>query len=557
MEDGANQPQPDFATLVEPDGQQASTSAAELVTASERCEHYFGGAGYNDPLRLRYIERESPEDYQELGDILQGLVGNQVAALGRQNFGPTRRYLSNIVLIRSAEQHREVIRILRGQVLDHPGKFFIWTDEGDHVHIVHDCAYPSGQCRCRILQHEVIRGSLQKPLRRIKYATELDKTDWTNVLLYFGVSKWPSQSQVWIGGRLQRSPDYDQVVRWKYLQTRSREILERQAARAGSDGTEGQRNGQDYREPLLASNDGNGKKRRSTGEEGTLAGKRTKFERIKTAIHALLSKHYCLPSNHIKHICCDETEYDFMYDPRIEREYNNACDLFQHIHNKYSFKDFYDIYSKCQPVFYATSRDPFEYYHSREDSFRFVKDLIEFQFKGDEEQIRYFLTNVRDWFNKLGWECNPKMNSILIEGPANCGKNYFFDMVSSIAYNVGHIGRVCNKTNNFPLQDCFNRRLCIANEMSVEESAIEDMKKLCEGTAFNIRVKYQGDKIFTKAPVIIITNNYIDFLHRAEFLNVRTHKMVWRRAELLKDSDKKPYPMCLFDLYDHYNVLLE
>lgn len=130
-------------------------------------------------------------------------------------------------------------------------------------------------------------------------------------------------------------------------------------------------------------------------------------------------------------------------------------------------------------------------------------------------------------------------------------------MLSAIAYNVGHIGRVCNKTNNFPFQDCFNRRLCIANEMSVEESAIEDMKKLCEGTAFNIRVKFQGDKIFTKAPVIIITNNHIGFLHRPEFMGIRVYKIKWYQAELLKHSNKKPYPLCLFKLYDYYNVSTE
>lgn len=548
----------DLADPVDVHGQQPSPSAGELGNSSEQCEHYFGGAGYSDPLRLRYIERKYPEDYKQLEILLQGLVGNQVQAIARQHFSATRRYLSNIVLVRSSEHHREILRTLREQVIDFPGKLFIWTDEGDHIHIVHDCAYPGGQCRCRIMQGTEIRGSLQKPLRRIKYISELEPTDWANVLIYFGVSKWPSASQTWIGGRLQRSPDYDQSIRWKEMQRRSREILEGEAEGTGHYGIGVQQRSESDREHFSSGASQYGKNKRSIGEaESTVGSKRTKFARIAQAIQSLLSKHYCLPATHIKHILCNDELSDFLYDPTLDKHYLAACDLFTHTHNKYTFNDFYNLYSSSNPIFYGTSTNPFDYYHTMEDSLHYIKALIEHQFENDEEQIKYFLTNLRDWFNKLGWDGNPKMNTIYVKGPPNCGKNYFFDMIAAIAYNVGHIGRVCNKTNNFPLQDCFNRRLCIANEMSVEDSAIEDMKKLCEGTAFNIRVKYQGDKIFTKAPVLVISNNYIDFMYRSEFAGVRVHMLYWKQADLLKDSDKKPYPMCLFKLYDYYNISYE
>ncbi|GIX83989.1 hypothetical protein CDAR_270231 [Caerostris darwini] len=53
-------------------------------------------------------------------------------------------------------------------------------------------------------------------------------------------------------------------------------------------------------------------------------------------------------------------------------------------------------------------------------------------------------------------------------------KNYFWDCSAALAQNVGHIGRVNNKTNQFALQDCANRRLIIGNEISMEEGAKED-----------------------------------------------------------------------------------
>lgn len=557
QEDGVHPTLDDIVQHMDDVGPSTGASAGELGNSSEKCEHYFGGAAYNDPLRLRYIKRKYPEDYKQLEVLLQGLVGHKLAAITRQNFGPTRRYLSNIVLVRDSNHHESCIRLLKEHVVDFPGKLFIWTDEGDHIHIVHDCAYPGGQCRCRIMQHQDIRGSLQKPLRRIKFMSEMEATDWANVFLYFGVSKWPSPSQTWIGGRLQRSADYDQGIQWQNLLRGSREILERETERNGHHGQREQQCSENDRGSIPESSMQSGKYKRSLREGDPTVAKRTKFGRIAGAVQSILSKHYCLPANHIKHLLTHDLTNDWLYDPTIDKHYIAACDLFTHIHNKYTLKDFHDLYSKSSPVWYANDLDPFTYYHNMEDSVSYVKQLLEHQFDGDEESIKYFLVNLRDWFNKFGWDGNIKMNTILVEGPHNCGKNYFFDMVSSIAYNVGHIGRVCNKTNNFPLQDCFNRRLCIANEMSVEDSAIEDMKKLCEGTAFNIRVKYQGDKIFTKAPVIIITNNFIDFLHRPEFLGVRVYKMTWKQAEFLKDSDKKPYPMCLFDIYKEYNVSYE
>lgn len=556
-ENGASLTFDDLTESVDVVGIGPSPTAAELGNSSERCEHYFGGSAYSDPLRLRYIGRKYPEDYKQLEVLLQGLVGHQLSAIARQNFSPTRRYLSNIILVRDRDHHAACLRLLKTQVVDFPGKFFCWTDEGDHIHVVHDCAYPGGQCRCRIMQHQEIRGSLQKPLRRIKYMSEIDPTDWANVLLYFGVSKWPSPSQTWIGGRLQRSTDYDQAVRWKQMQGRSREILERETEGNGYHGVGEQQCSQDDRGLVPEGPVQLGKHKRSLREgDSTVVGKKTKFSRIAGSVQSLLSQYYCLPANHLKHILVHNMDNDWLYDPTIEKYYNNACDLFVHIHNKYSLADFADLYSKCTPTFYSNDIDPFGYYHDRETSKMFIKQLLQHQFNDDEEQIKYFLVNIRDWFDKLGWDGNVKMNTLLIEGPPNCGKNYFFDMLSAIAYNVGHIGRVCNKTNNFPLQDCFNRRLCIANEMSVEDTAVEDMKKLCEGTAFNIRVKYQGDKIFTKAPVIVITNNYIDFMHRPEFIGVRVKKYIWTQCDLLKESDKKPYPLCLFDVYQDYNISL-
>lgn len=109
-----------------------------------------------------------------------------------------------------------------------------------------------------------------------------------------------------------------------------------------------------------------------------------------------------------------------------------------------------------------------------------------YQNENSAEAVGEFLQNLKWWFDREGWGKNPKMNALCVIGPPNSGKNYFFDALVAIACNVGHIGRVNNKTNQFALQDAYNRRIVVGNEISMEDGAKEDFKKLCEGTTFLI-----------------------------------------------------------------------
>lgn len=76
----------------------------------------------------------------------------------------------------------------------------------------------------------------------------------------------------------------------------------------------------------------------------------------------------------------------------------------------------------------------------------------------------------------------------------------------------------------------------------------------CKGTAFNIRVKYQGDKIFSKTPVLLISNFVLDICNDVHFKNVRLETIRWNTAKFLRDSNKKPYPLAIFNLFNMYNV---
>lgn len=542
-------------------GQQSTSMGEDLV----RCEHFNGGSELDCSTRLRYIRKKYPEAYKELEVLRELVVGRYVRQITRESISSTRKYSSDVYVYRDPEQHKRMLQRLSDYAISYPGKIILWTDEGDHLHVVHDCPFSNGQCRCFFRKHEDFRRDVRAPMRRLRFISEMDEIDWTNVFLYFIMQKRESNSQVWIGGRLQRSPDRDEIVRWGDMQAKSREILARQDTGVRRDCSEEERYSEDGGESVSSQFQKTGEKR-SNDEDPYAKGRRggrllhvpkkTKFQRISETVHSLLNEYYTLPANHIRDVLVYEKQAQELFDPCIEKAYQAACDVFTRKFIKLSLSDLKEIYTNALPIFYANNIDPWIYYHDRETSLKYVNDLIRFQFKDDDESIKRFLTNTRDWFNLLGWDGNPKMNALCIIGPPNSGKNYFWDMFCALAYNVGHIGRVNNKTNQFALQECYGRRLVVGNEVSMEDGAKEDFKKLCEGTAFNIRVKYQGDKIFTKAPVLLISNFELDICYDYHFKNVRLHTIRWNTCNLLKESNKKPYPLCIFDLFEHYDVTI-
>lgn len=543
-------------------GQEQSVGQ-QLESVLEQCIHFTGGSEFNEPLRLRRLKERFPGSYQQLEGKLKEVVGPLLGTIPIGSFGPTKKYLSQVLRYDDGKHRTQVLRRLRDGVLKYPGQIFIWTDEGDHIHLVHDCPCSNGSCRCGIFKGEEFRGTFRTNLRGSRFINELDTIDWINVLLYFVYSKWPCESQIWTRGRLRRSPSTDEIVRWKCLQREvSGTVLdgEEEGIRYNDQLEDAVR--KDVRDNIHESAEDAGEQRRQNVQtsgkrkRGLGETKTSKFQRILQEVESLLDECAVIPPIHVKELFSGPRAIE-LHNPTNQKYYEGACSLWGMKFLRWTLKDIADFYKNKSPVFYANDINPFVYYHDMESSVYFIDSLLRHQFGGDDDIIAEFLGNMRDWFNKYGWNGNPKINAICIIGPPNSGKNYFFDMWAALACNVGHIGRVNNKTNRFALQDCVNRRLVMGNEISMEDGAKEDFKKLCEGSAVNIAVKFQGDKIFTKTPVLLISNFVLDICNDSHFRDVRLKTMRWQTAELLKDSVLKPYPLCLFKIYEKYNVSLQ
>lgn len=466
-------------------------------------------------------------------------------------FSQHKRYLSDVISINSHKERIELGEWLYATGASSNPEFYLYVQEDDHIHVIHVCSYSNGSCRCRWRQANVVRRNLRPRLHRHRniFASVLGVRDWENVLIYFIVQKRIFNPKIWIRGRLQGLPSANPSN--QSSENNGREVLD------------GKRNGHgrhcDFRQFDFEESPSNLRHGNTLAQK-----KRSKFDRAIQEVKVLIDKYYCIPPEKIRDIITPSSE-DFnpqFFDPMYKNYYFNACSVY-----RLSLKDLrlIDFKKKLQdklPIFYAPSINPFEYYHNVEDSTYYLVKLLQWQFNEDAEAITEFLTNLIRWYNREGWlepdgQINNKCNTIICWGPPNCGKNYFFDTIISLACNVGHIGRVNNKTNNFPLQDTPNRRLIVGNEISLEEGAIEDMKKLCEGVALNVNVKHLNDQIVNHTPVLFITNTKIVLIDHPAFKDLRVKTYHWKEAHFLAESNKKAYPMALFNVFKHYNVSID
>nr|QTE03985.1 MAG: nonstructural protein 1 [Luscinia sibilans ambidensovirus] len=555
--------QPDSSSVAGSSEYGESQQPAELDDADHSCVHFNGGSEFDGHPRLRYIKRFYPEAYQELDGIREEVVGRYVRGIMRSGFKPTRKYISEVFVYKDDQQRARMLARLDDYAGGYPGRLLLYVSEGDHLHVVHDCPYSNGQCRCFFGKTEDFRRDVRRPMRRIKYLSEMDELDWTHVFLYFVVSKRENNPEVWIGGRLQRLPNSDEIIRWQDLSRKSREILGREAERDGHHRGREDRHHEDRRRSIQESVHQAGQKR--SADEGDRqpalpAAKQprlSKYQKVKSTVESLLGEYFVLPAAHLRDVLVEHPLADTLYDPINDKCYAKAVDYVQRRIIKYKLSDFRRLYEGKRPVFYANSLDPFTYYHNIEDSVKFIVGLLKWQFMDDDDKIREFLVNVREWFNLEGWNGNNKINAVATIGPQNSGKSYFWDMFAALAFNTGHVGSINNKTNVFAMQDVYSRRFVLGNELNYDSSAYDDMKKLCEGAAFNIRVKYEGDKVFTRAPVCLIANQVMPICYDPIFKDVRLYTMYWRSCPLLRDSNKKPYPLAVFNLFELYNVNIE
>lgn len=231
-------------------------------------------------------------------------------------------------------------------------------------------------------------------------------------------------------------------------------------------------------------------------------------------------------------------------------------DTFDHISCSFmawSISDYYkNIFGKsdCTPIFAAGHTPIDEYYYSLEESLVILTNFLNFQFDNDDDLIYDFVYALYHILERK----IPKLNAISVQSPPSSGKNFFFDCILDYFLNKGQLASRINKTNNFPYQECYGKRIILWNEPNYEDAAVDQLKMILGGDAYTVNVKCKPDAAVYRTPVIILSNTKLGFENSLAFRD-RVKHYTWKAAPYLKDLNKKPYPLATYFIFKEFGFI--
>lgn len=278
----------------------------------------------------------------------------------------------------------------------------------------------------------------------------------------------------------------------------------------------------------------------------------TKWQLISKTVFKLLETTAICPLEAIKSEPCF-LENDFLTDPDNSSKVNEAIKIWSYKINNFLLRDFYNMYyaNTMENLIFSRSK----VYYNLEESTKILDKILIHQFNDDEGDIKEFLqwlVNVVDKQPEGNPFANTKFNAFLVHSPPSAGKNFFMDTLLSLLLNVGQLGSA-NKSNNFAFQDAANRRIILWNEPNYESSMTDYLKMLFEGGDTKVRVKMMGDTHVKRTPVLILTNNVVNFMNDNDFKD-RIKQYKWKTSPFLKDLKLKPYPLSFFEILLKYQI---
>ncbi|KAF7495457.1 Protein Rep40 [Sarcoptes scabiei] len=216
-------------------------------------------------------------------------------------------------------------------------------------------------------------------------------------------------------------------------------------------------------------------------------------------------------------------------------EYKNACSLFNRRIQLLNYEEIKLIHKTTENAVYLSRNN--QHYYNPDESLIHIEKLLECQFPEYDKKLE-FIQTLYDICEKS----RPKLNSIFLLGPANCGKSWFADMVTSFYLNVGHVKNFV-RGQNFPLNDCVCRRILLWNEPSIQPSSYDTVKMLAGGDPCACAIKYEGDGKITRTP-LIFTSNTKQFPN-SDIWKSRIATYNWQPCSYLKNCDKYPHPLLM------------
>lgn len=430
--------------------------------------------------------------------------------------------------------------------------------EFEHLHVLHDCTWHSSACRCKWL--EEVRSFIRprNPRRCIRstdfFNEEVEirnasRKHLENILKYF-FEKGGSEAFLEIGGRVQRPISSGLASSPWFTIPQSSGSGEMEGSDCHGEAVDFSDYDSENRETLQESSSSDHRTPRRKRQKTNLDYEKLRREiekkmTLETRILNFCKMFPCCPVNDLCNLKAWTEQADLQFIRRNNPSYKSALEVFSLNLCRKSTRCFQEMYSdpNCQPVFSAPRGEITDYYLDKENTLKYVSELLEYQCR----DVKDFLQTLRNVLDRQIL----KKNTIQVTSPPSAGKTWFFDFVSAFYINRGNLKNF-NRYSSFPFEDCHNRRIIMWNEPNASPEHIDTLKMLFGGDDVAAAKKYEGDVNITRTPLIVTTNE--PFYPRNEALNHRRFMYDWKAAPFLKQVLKKPHPLYWPDLLDKYNI---
>jgi hypothetical protein len=485
------------------------------------------------PLSMARIAEKSSKDFELLAEEIKKMGNIFMDYVTGKDIKISWRYISDVVLYDNSRSRDSIVEILRSYGGARRSGMFGFSVESDHIHVIHDCAFSGGHCRDVWREQVKPFGTIRPARTENKPIFKFTPTDWYDVFIYFFLQKRGTR-EIWVRRKSWKAPTDAELVRWEEEFNTRGQMVRSEDSGSDSNSERLENNRTRRAAPSTSTDEIYGKRSKTTG----------KYCYIKQKTKALLLKYYCSPVSSIRDVR-EFRDDNILSDPKNKDYLQSSFDDFGKDRNDMTLRDIYNVLIEpdCNPVFIQSML-----YGDIEESTEWIDDLLRFQFDEDEERICQFLTSLVDVVDKK----LPKCNALCVRSPPNAGKNFFFDMLFALCLNYGQLGQA-NRHNVFAFQEAPNKRILLWNEPNYESSLTDTLKMMMGGDPYNVRVKNQMDAHVRRTPVIILTNTTVPFMSDTAF-KTRIVQFNWKVAPQLKQIEVKPYPMCLFKIFNKYNI---
>lgn len=471
----------------------------------------------------------------------------------------TSKYIARVCWKRDANFHAQLRTLIKARATTVLFKWF--TIHDDHYHIVHDCTYSNGSCRCfnKFQFTGRVRHTVETQLLTledfeliVKY--HFDGERGVEILEVGGIDisglfDRPKSVQLKFNSTGETAYTGDVEVC-----TQESEILWNKSSGRGNQQPGGENDNQyDQNGPETS---GKSRKRRSTNDQFSNQEKKNEQEKLEEMILSI----------------CKVPLHDFVTTDKFINSHwrfvNNLSTTFKNAISTVKLK-FYQMRLSNYRVFYegisempywdTSNRNEFdEKYMSIEVSKRYLLKLLIAQYHSESINLQTGKVLDNDWKSAvyayvkdlimLLDKKRHKLNTDVYISPPNAGKTLFCDLLRDYFVNCGQMAH-WNRNSSFPLQTCGFTRIIFWNEPNYESSVERNLLKLLGGDSYNAAIKNQMDVNISKTPFIVTANND-PFPRKPEF-EYRCKYHYWKSVPfLIQVNGKKFHPLSFQYLID-------